>query len=86
MSKLWFKAKRYGWGWTPASTEGWVVTGLYIFFLIAWFFGQDPLDRSAGGVINDYLPRFIFLTGLFLLIAYKKGEKPTWNWGNRKSR
>ncbi len=27
--KLWFKAKKFGWGWTPCSWEGWTVTGLY---------------------------------------------------------
>jgi len=33
--KLWFKAKRYGWGWTPACWQGWLVLGVYFAVLIA---------------------------------------------------
>ena len=25
MSEPWFRARTYGWGWTPASIEGWLV-------------------------------------------------------------
>ena len=32
--KLWFKAKNYGWGWYPASREGWLVTGAYLLIVI----------------------------------------------------
>src|SRR5215472_16377344 len=30
MDHLWFRAKSYGWGWTPASVEGWLVLGLFM--------------------------------------------------------
>lgn len=28
-SRLWFKAKRFGWGWVPVTWEGWALTGGY---------------------------------------------------------
>ena len=30
MTRLWFRAKRYGWGWTPASVEGWLVMAAFM--------------------------------------------------------
>ena len=30
MIKLWFRSRRYGWGWEPASIEGWLVLLAFI--------------------------------------------------------
>jgi len=30
MTKPWFRAKRYGWGWTLASIEGWLVMAAFL--------------------------------------------------------
>jgi hypothetical protein len=24
--RYWFRKKRFGWGWTPATSEGWIAT------------------------------------------------------------
>ena len=29
----WFKAKLYGWGWTPAKWQGWLVVLTYIILI-----------------------------------------------------
>ena len=37
--KPWFKPKRFGYGWTPASWQGWAVTLVLLvlpFVFIAW--------------------------------------------------
>jgi hypothetical protein len=34
MEKRWFKARRFGWGWTPCSFEGWLVTVISVIALI----------------------------------------------------
>ncbi len=35
-AKAWFGPKRYlGWGWTPVSWEGWLVTGIFGALVIA---------------------------------------------------
>ena len=31
----WFKRKWFGWGWTPATWEGWVATIIYVGVIIA---------------------------------------------------
>lgn len=72
--KYWFKAKLYGWGWYPASWQGWIITGLYVgvVFLLVVHFEEN---------IAPFLAWATVATGIFALISYKKGEKPHWRWG-----
>lgn len=79
----WFKAKLFGWGWTPATWQGWVVTAIFLACVL--FFALKISDDST---LSDVLWLFVFpilaLTSLFIYIAYKTGEKPRWQWGLRK--
>ncbi len=76
--KIWFPAKRYGWGWgAPCCWQGWVVLGVYIILLTA-----------AALIIPKYgLPFFYgytFVLSLILIaICWRKGEKPRWRWGKK---
>jgi hypothetical protein len=31
---LWFRPKSFGYGWTPATWEGWLVTGLAVVVVV----------------------------------------------------
>ncbi|MEX0910375.1 MAG: hypothetical protein WDZ73_01320 [Candidatus Paceibacterota bacterium] len=46
--KIWFKRKLYGWGWYPASREGWLVTVVYmtiiVFLALATSEGADTKE------------------------------------------
>ena len=33
MTQLWFKAKKYGYGWYPATWQGWLVILVYLTIL-----------------------------------------------------
>jgi hypothetical protein len=81
---LWFKARAFGWGWTPVSIEGWIVvfvllalivagTGVFIYELNA---GANP--RSANLLFIGWIG---LLVGLAILIGWLKGERPHWRWG-----
>jgi hypothetical protein len=76
---LWFRAKRYGWGWEPVTWQGWVVV---ISFAILVILNGMRLKTDAQA------PEFIFetftLTAILLFICWKKGETPHWNWGDKK--
>jgi len=75
--KLWFRRKLYGWGWTPCSWEGWFVLLVWVIFFVL---AVSNLDQE---VFKNYL--FIFLSvAVLIVICYKKGEKPKWQWGKRK--
>jgi len=30
MNKYWFRKRKFGWGWTPISIEGWIMTLLLL--------------------------------------------------------
>ncbi len=79
--KLWFKRKTHGWGWTPCSWEGWLVTLGYI-ILIVPIFAQGEVIKSVSDLWLMVFGPFIILTGLLFFACYKKGEKPKWQWGN----
>ncbi len=72
--KLWFKAKRFGWGWTPSTWEGWTVIAVYaVSVIVSTLYGQDhqPLHGTF----------LVLATVLLIWICRRKGENPTWRWG-----
>lgn len=79
--KKWFKAKLFGWGWTPARWQGWAVLVAYIGMLVLFF--RDALGRQVpfGEMSKTMLAAFVLLTGTLLAICYITGEKPRWQWG-----
>ena len=79
----WFKAKLYGWGWTPATWQGWLVTLVYVILLSILASTIDE-DSPKNEVIFMFVLPAVLLTMSFLRIAYKTGEKPSWNWGKPK--
>lgn len=70
-NNLWFKRKLYGWGWTPAKWQGWLIIALYILIIIFSVYREDFIT-------------IIIATILLIYICYKKGEKPRWQWGIKK--
>ncbi len=85
--KLWFRAKTYGWGWTPSSWEGWLVIALYLFsvFIYARSTVDKALDGGGSGVPIYYHLLMAGATVLLIIVSYKKGEKPGWRWGKKEN-
>jgi hypothetical protein len=81
---LWFKAKRYGWGWYPCTWQGWGIVAMYI-FAIAW---NAPYINNHEHSVSDFLmqffPQVYILTVFLIIICYTTGEKPGWRWGSKK--
>lgn len=84
MEKYWFKAKKYGWGWQPASWQGWLV--IVLFFVVV---AANVFRLSAGGEPTEieslyFLMQNVLFIGVLILVCLRKGEKPKWRWGNGK--
>lgn len=79
----WFKAKLYGWGWTPVTWQGWAVIGAYIALLVLFALTIDD-DSAPREVVFTFLLPAAILTALLFRICYKKGEPPRWQWGPPK--
>lgn len=79
--KLWFKAKIYGYGWYPATWQGWAIIAIYVALVI--FSAWDILRGASSGA--PAVKRFIltlFALSIFLVsLCYKHGEKPRWRSG-----
>jgi hypothetical protein len=81
--RLWFKAKCYGWGWTPATWQGWAVTLAYAAVIIAAALTIDESSPSREVIFTFALP--VTLASLAMIrICYAKGESPRWRWGEGK--
>lgn len=82
--KLWFKNKFYGWGWRPASWEGWLVMSVYVAFVMGI---SLRMSYSMSYGASDWVKWALMMAGstaLLLLIAKERGEAPEWRWGGKK--
>lgn len=84
-NKLWFRAKYYGWGWYPATWQGWLVLLVWLATIISFTFIFENFINSTNGIF--YFETFIISSVIILIyICYKKGEKPRWQWGKEKKK
>lgn len=76
----WFKRKLYGWGWTPATKAGWLVTLLFLIFVavLVVTYEEQLVTLSDGEFVVGLLAGLL----LFLTIVAKTGESPRWQWGD----
>ncbi len=83
----WFKAKLYGWGWTPVKWQGWLVIFAYIVLILTLILMREESisgnPDSGSNFLTLALPIILFTT-ILIFICYKKGEKPRWQWGIHK--
>ncbi len=80
MNQLWFKRKTYGYGWTPATKEGWMVIGVYALCIIAagmYFMSGTPSLRET--VL--FALSVMCASAVLIVVCVKKGEIPRWQWG-----
>lgn len=47
---FWFRAKEYGWGWYPATWEGWLVL---LVFIALWIFAAVRVWRFVRSITPD---------------------------------
>ena len=81
MKKNWFKAKRYGWGWYPATWQGWMVILGYLAVLAGLI---SIFETDIEKLWMFYLISVFALTAVLIYVCYKTGEKPGWHWGDKK--
>jgi hypothetical protein len=88
--KLWFRAKRFGWGWYPTTWQGWAITLAYaVFYAFAGivFGGFAPAAIAGGGSVVEgtilFISVLLLVTASLVAICYRYGEKPRWRWGGK---
>ena len=78
---LWFKRKLFGWGWTPATWQGWVVVAIGIAIMAFGFYVGQTDDAPGAALLG-----IILMIGFISYFGYKKGEKPRWQWSLPKDK
>jgi uncharacterized membrane protein len=81
--KLWFKAKRYGWGWVPVTWGGWLTVLGFVVFQIWNAFRLDETSHSVSDTVRPFILESVVAVVVLIAICYYKGEKPSWRWGGR---
>ncbi len=80
----WFKRKLYGWGWTPATWQGWLITLVFIGAIVYDTVSFETLTNPTNDAIISFLLEIVALIAVFIAICWKKGEEPRWQWGLKK--
>ena len=81
--KLWFKQKRFGFGWTPCSKEGWlVILGFLAALALVIYYHFEYKNEKD---VTSYLIDVFVLVAILIFISYKKGEKLTFRKTVKKS-
>jgi len=76
----WFKRKLFGWGWTPATWQGWLI--IFVFIVLILLFAMTIDENSSNGeIVFTFILPLTLLTITLIRICYLKGEKPKWQWG-----
>lgn len=81
---IWFKAKRYGYGWYPSTWQGCFILLAWVALLAlnAWrLMSVDPQLRTHG---LEFGLETVLMAAVLVYICYKTGEPARWRWGNDK--
>lgn len=84
--KHWFKRRRYGYGWTPVTWQGWLtIVGSLAVILGGAFTIKDTPDGEFTKELGIYLLVVLLSVSTLIRIAIAKGPKPKWRWGKKPS-
>jgi len=84
MAKIWFRNKRYGVGYSPASWQGWLATivAVALVTLDTVFTPTLFQDRMAGQLAAFGVA--CLLLGAFIMLCAARSDGPMrWRWGKR---
>jgi hypothetical protein len=83
MTRYWFKPKRYGYGATPATWEGWAFTGLVVAIaaIVASVASRSghPFSGPVALMCWAVLATIIVLT--VVIVKFKTDGAWRWRWG-----
>ncbi len=84
MKTYWFRRKTFGWGWYPVTWQGWFVIIAFLVLDVGNVYRLDLKHGSSSVVVREFILETVLLVGILIWICYRTGEKPKWQWGNKK--
>lgn len=83
-SSYWFKRRRYGYGFTPVTRQGWAVVVGYVVVVVALVPAfLDAPQAVAAKEAGFFVMLVTAATAGLLLVCISKGPRPKWRWGKK---
>lgn len=84
MSKQHFKRKRYGYGWTPVTTGGWLIIAGFITVIVLWSrFMLPQTDTPSFRQGLSYGLGLLVIIMAMWLITRRYAPPGKWRWGHK---
>ncbi len=85
-TRYWFKPKRYGFGATPVTWEGWAFTVIVVLLILGmtWYLVGTAGPSSAAAMAVWALMSGLVVAGSIALSAAKTEGAWRWRWGDPK--
>lgn len=80
---IWFRAKDYGWGWSPATWQAWLILLIFVVLIVLDFYWIDASSASDAQSFARWMPDTMALVLILVAISWMTGEKPGWRWGKK---
>ena len=74
--RIWFKRKAYGYGWTPATWQGWLVLAVWLGIFVMLI--KNPAHPHVLASIGSAV--------VLIAVCWATGEAPRWQWGSTERR
>ncbi|HML07703.1 MAG TPA: hypothetical protein VK430_06190 [Xanthobacteraceae bacterium] len=83
MATYWFKPKRYGYGATPVTWQGWAVTlGSVVAIVVAALLLLHNGDKGPGAWMAFFAIEAVVIAILWIISRRKTDGEWRWRWGD----
>lgn len=79
--RYWFRRRLYGFGWTPATWQGWLSSLVLILVMIWIIVSFAHMQKPTSAESMWFLIKFAIWVCALVLLCYLTGEPPKWQWG-----
>jgi len=81
MTSYWFKPKRYGYGATPVTWQGWAVTIAAIAAIVAASLSLATADQGPLSWLAAFAIDLVVIVSLLIVSRRKTEGEWRWRWG-----
>src|SRR4029078_11983755 len=79
--RYWFRAKRYGFGWTPSGWRGWAAVAVWAAVFGALIAGASIAAAASAVLAAAFAGLAVVVTALLAWVTWRRGEPARWRWG-----
>lgn len=79
-NRYWFKRKPFGWGWVPATWEGWVTMLVFLLAIVGNALRIDWVPEPTDAQVLVFVVQTFVMALILIGICYVTGEEPKWQW------